>query len=44
MINGQTVKHILKNIFIQSKKAKKRKIGCIDFCDKNKNALNIWIK
>ena len=41
MINGQKVEHILKDIF----KAKKpKKIGCINFCDKNKNALNFWIK
>ena len=42
MINRQKVKHILKDI--QSKIAKKRKIECIDFCDKNKNALNFWIQ
>ena len=37
MINGQKVKHILKDIF-KEKKSKKRKIECIDFCDKN-NAI-----
>ena len=43
MINGQKVKHILKDIF-KAKKPKKRKIGCIDFFDKNKNALIFLIK
>ena len=26
--------------YIQRIKAKKQKMGCIDFCDKNTNALN----
>ena len=29
MVNGQKVKHILKDIF-KEKKSKKRKIGCIE--------------
>ena len=37
MKNRQTVINILKDI--QRKKAKKRNMGCIDFWDKNKNAL-----